>query len=88
MTDVILGNKSKNILPVDVQREYIQYHDKIDSRELPEPMLFKESKSLFLKKSSLDEKKKLLYLLAHNDSHRAYKLLQKYQKNTNRQLQI
>lgn len=84
--EIILAGKSKNILPPDIQREYIKYHDLVNSQELPEPALFGESKKLFLKKTSLDEKKKLLYLLAHNGSAKAYKLLQKYRGKPDKQL--
>ncbi len=86
MTEIILGNKSKNILPLDVQREYIQYHNLVDSHELPETALFNESKKLFLKKSGTDEKKKLLYLLAHNGTNNAHKSLQKYLKKPDKDL--
>ncbi len=84
--ETILGNKSKTSIPLDSQREYVQYHDLVDSQELSEAVLFNDSKKLFSKKSSLDEKKKLLYLLAHNDSATAYKLLRKYRKKPDKQL--
>lgn len=84
--DIIFTNKSKNIVPLEVQEEYIRYHDTVDSKELPETTLFNESKKLFLKKTDNTEKKKLLYLLAHNGSPKAYKLLQQYQKQADKDL--
>jgi len=86
--EIILGNKSKTSIPLDSQKEYIQYHDLVDSHELPELVLFSKSKKIFLKKTGLNEKKKLLYLLAHNGSLKAYQVLQKYRKKPDSKLMV
>ncbi len=86
--EIILGSKSKITTSPEFQREYIQYHDLVDGQEMPETLLFDESKKIFLKKTGLDEKKKLLYLLAHNGSTKAYKLLQKYRKKPDKPLKV
>jgi hypothetical protein len=82
----ILSNKSKVTAPLEIQIEYIQYHNLVDTQELSETVLFDESEKLFSEKTGVEEKKKLLFLLAHNNNLKAYKLLQKYQKNTEKKL--
>ncbi|HWW42900.1 reverse transcriptase/maturase family protein [Pedobacter sp.] len=87
MKEIILGNKSKKPLSLDIQREYIRYHNIVDSHELPEDVLLIQSERLFLKKTGSDKKKKLLYMLAHSGTKQAYKLLLKYLKKPDKQLQ-
>ncbi len=86
--EIILGDKSKITIPFEAQKEHIQYHNSIDSHELPEAILFNESKKLFLENADLGEKKKLLYLLAHNGTPKAYKFLEKYNKKSDKQLKF
>lgn len=82
----ILSNKSKITATLEVQIEYIQYHNLVDTQELSQAVLFDESKKLFSEKTGVEEKKKLLFLLAHSDSLKAYQLLQKYQENADKKL--
>lgn len=82
----ILINKSKVTVTLEMQIEYIQYHDLVDTQELSQAALFDESKKLFSKKTGVEEKKKLLFMLAHNENLKAYKLLQKYQENADKKL--
>lgn len=83
----ILGNTSRNTIPLDMQREYMHYHHLVDSQELPETVVLNESKKLFLKKVGWEEKKRPLYLLAHTGNAKAYQVLQRYQKKTDQRLQ-
>jgi hypothetical protein len=82
----ILINKSKVTATLETQIEYIRYHNLVDTQELSQAILFDESKKLFSEKTRVEEKKRLLFLLAHNDSLEAYKLLQKYQENADKKL--
>lgn len=82
----ILINKSKVTATLEMQIEYIHYHNLIDTQELSEAILFDESKKLFSEKTGVEEKKKLLFLLAHNGSIESYKLLQKYQNDADKKL--
>jgi hypothetical protein len=84
--EIILASKSKNIIPLKVQKEYVQYHKMVDNHELSETILLNESRKLFLKKDGLEKNKKLLYLLAHNGSLKTYRILQRYRKKTDKPL--
>lgn len=82
----ILNNKSKITAGLGMQTEYIRYHNPVDAQELPEATPFDESKKLFSEKTGVEEKKRLLFLLAHNNSLKAYQLLQKYQESADKKL--
>jgi len=64
----ILINKSKVTATLELQIEYIKYHNLVDTQGLSQAALFDESKKLFSKKTGVEEKKKLLFLLAHNEN--------------------
>lgn len=82
----ILSNQSKITANINEQIEYIRYHNLVNTEELSKKALSKESKKLFLMKTVIEKKKKLLFLLAHSGSIESYKLLQKYQKNADKKL--
>lgn len=69
-----------------VQKEYLNasealMHDTPTSEEV-----FAESVSLFLKDTPLASKKRLLILLAHSATPRAYRIIERYLKNPDREL--
>src|SRR3989344_9227410 len=67
-------------IPMETHQEYIQYHDKINLKEFSDAELKRERDKLLKKKVALEEKKKLLFLLAHKKSLWALYGIQKYLK--------
>lgn len=71
---------------MEVHQEYIQYHDKVNLKEFSDAELKRERDKLLRKKVSLEEKRKLLFLLAHNKSLWALYGIQKYLKTSEPEL--
>lgn len=73
-------------IPVEVHKEYIGYHNKIDLNELSSEKLKEERNKILKKKTPLELKKKILFLLAHNKSLWALYGIQKYLKDPDLEL--
>ncbi|MDD5041387.1 MAG: hypothetical protein PHX87_02260 [Candidatus Peribacteraceae bacterium] len=67
-------------VPVAEQKAYVQYHEKIDCKQSSETEALHSAKRLFGKNVSLDEKRELLFRLAHIGTIRSFDLLCKYLK--------
>ena len=67
-------------ISMETHRDYIQYHNGINLKEFSDAELRRERDKLLKKKVPLEEKKKLLFLLAHNKSLWALYGIQKYLK--------
>jgi len=67
-------------ISMETHRDYIQYHNGINLKEFSDAELKRERDKLLRKKVSLEEKKKLLFLLAHTKSLWALYGIQKYLK--------
>lgn len=71
--------------------EYIEYHKKIPESyytNMPEEEIEWSKKILLSEKSSIEEKKKALILLAHKGRLDAYETLEEYEKNPDSELKI
>jgi tetratricopeptide (TPR) repeat protein len=68
--------------------EYMKYHHKVEDveRKISSEELQKLREKLFDKNTSLEELKKILLVLAHQDTKEAMNLLKEYQKNPRPQL--
>src|SRR3989339_1580049 len=73
-------------ISTETHRDYIQYHNGINLNEFSDAELKRERDKLLRKKISLEEKKKLLFLLAHTKSLWALYGIQKYLKAPEQEL--
>lgn len=71
-------------------REYIEYHSKLPKGfpNISEEEIEKSKKNLLDKKSSIEDKKIALIILAHVGSIDAYKILEQYEKNPDKELKV
>lgn len=71
-------------------REYIKYHSRLPQSypHIPEKEIERSKKKLLDKKSSLEEKKMALIILAHVGKVDAYKVLEEYEKDPDQELKI
>lgn len=67
--------------PINIHQEYIVYHDKVDLNEFSDAQLKEERNKILKKKVFLEEKKKIIFLLAHKKALWALYGIQKYLKN-------
>jgi len=70
----------------NTHKEYIDYHNKIDLDNINEKEIIKKANILFELNSSIEDKKRLLFNLAHFGTLEAYKILEKYCKNPDKEL--
>ena len=50
----------------EAHREYIEYHNQVDTGNLEPEEVIKEAKSLFSSKTLIEDKKRILFSLAHH----------------------
>ena len=77
--------KSKHPILMEQQMEYMNFHSQVDTENLSEKDLLKESKKLFDKKVSLPKKKIILFQLAHLGTLASYQTLGKYLERTEKE---
>lgn len=65
ISDKLSTVKSETEISLEIQAEYISYHKKIDLEKYEENKMIKESSKLFKENISDEDKKKILFILAH-----------------------
>jgi len=73
-------------IDIQIQEEYLDYSHTFDQGELTEKETLNLSRILFESKSQLDAKKKVLTLLAHLGTVLAFRQIEKYYKNPDKDL--
>jgi hypothetical protein len=71
---------------LNITGEYIEYHNNINLNEFSDEQLKKERDKILKKKTPIEEKKKLIFLLAHNKNLWALYGIQKYLKKPDPEL--
>lgn len=75
--DLVFASESG--VSIEVQREYMRYHDEYDEdRALSSTDLLKQAQIIFSSDASANKKKQLIFLLGNTGALAAYNLLQKY----------
>lgn len=70
--------KSKHPISMEAQMSYMQFHEKVDTEDVKEDEVLKASKKLFQKRTSPEDKKVILFKLAHLGTLASYQTLSKY----------
>ncbi|OHA02144.1 MAG: hypothetical protein A3A44_03250 [Candidatus Sungbacteria bacterium RIFCSPLOWO2_01_FULL_60_25] len=74
------------LVPSEVHAEYIGFHDHVVQNKYSREQVIEKSKELLRKRTPLEEKKEILFCLAHTPVLRAHYAIQKYLKNPDREL--
>lgn len=77
---------SNETISTSIQSDYIAYHRKIDHELFDEKETLKESSKLFLPNTHIEEKRRILFLLAHIGTKKAFALLQRYITTADKEL--
>ncbi len=80
-TDSISVMRSDIEISLQTQKEYIAYHKQVDTDDLDREMVLTESERLFSRHISVDEKKRILFSLAHIGELEAITVLERYLRN-------
>ncbi len=78
---------SETVIPIEIQSEYIDFHNKHIKIDIPKEEKVKIISDLLKKKTPLEDKKHTLFILAHGDDLRSLYGIQKYLKNPDLELQ-
>lgn len=73
-------------IDLSLQKEYISFAESVDFNKYSETDVLEESKRLFIKDTSIESKKEILILMAHLGTVEAYRVVEKYLKNSGRDL--
>ncbi len=74
-------------IPFEVHRAYIDYHRVVESSFINIKKTLHESRLLFSSQAHLEEKRRILFLLAHIGSQEAYAVLQRYLEEPDAELE-
>ena len=84
MDDRIIMNEDN--IHYETSKEYIDYHGEYELNNINEKEILNKSDLLFKSEITIEDKRKLLHILAHLGTIESYKVLEKYCKNPDKEL--
>jgi len=80
--------KSETEISPDLQAEYISYHDKIDLNQYEEDDVIRDSAKLFEENVPGDEKKRILFILAHIGTLPGVRIIEEYTNKASGEMKV
>ncbi|OHA15724.1 MAG: hypothetical protein A3B08_01765 [Candidatus Taylorbacteria bacterium RIFCSPLOWO2_01_FULL_43_44] len=80
------GTLQNTIIPPEIHAEYISYHNKTNGQKYSKEEVIAESQKLLKRKTPTEDKKKIIFRLAHTPVLRAHYAIQKYLKKPDPEL--